>query len=130
MSDKLVSYSSVLGVVIANKRKEKGLEQSAVAEKLGLSQGSYSRLESGKATFSVDQMFDCAAALEIDSLELIKSLVSTIENLRVDESVTVKSQPRGNASKAKSESSGSGVGAFVAGAALTALIFGLASKSK
>ncbi|WP_268817696.1 helix-turn-helix domain-containing protein, partial [Vibrio anguillarum] len=52
----MVSYSSILGVVVANKRKELGVEQSVLAENMGLSQASYSRLESGKSTFSVDQM--------------------------------------------------------------------------
>ena len=63
MQDKMVSYSSILGVVVANKRKELGVEQSVLADIMGLSQASYSRLESGKSTFSVDQMFECAKAL-------------------------------------------------------------------
>ncbi|MGR5194916.1 helix-turn-helix domain-containing protein [Vibrio rotiferianus] len=129
MQDKMVSYSSILGVVVANKRKELGVEQSVLAEKMGLSQASYSRLESGKSTFSVDQMFECAKALGIAPDELFHSVVNTVNNLKESEQVSVQAQPRGNATKAKSEG-GSNVGTFIAGAALGALIIGLAGKSK
>ena len=128
MQKNLVSYSSVLGVVVANKRKEVGIEQGDMAERMGLSQASYSRLESGKSTFSVDQMFQCAEAMNVKVEELFQLVVNMVKNLDSDEEVVVQAQPRGNASKAKS---GTGNGtAFVAGAALTALIIGLASKSK
>ncbi|UAB69238.1 helix-turn-helix transcriptional regulator [Vibrio sp. SCSIO 43132] len=129
MQDKMVSYSSILGVVVANKRKELGVEQSVLAEKMGLSQASYSRLESGKSTFSVDQMFECAKALGIPPDELFNSVVNTVNNLKQSEQVEVQAQPRGNATKAKAEG-GNKVGTFIAGAALGALIIGLAGKSK
>lgn len=129
MQDKLVSYSSVLGVVVANKRKELGIEQSVLAEKMGLSQASYSRLESGKSTFSVDQMFECAQALNIPVEQLFNSVINTVGNLQSSDDVLVQAQPRGNATKAKA-ASGSGAAKFIAGAALGALIIGLAGKSK
>lgn len=129
MQDKMVSYSSILGVVVANKRKELGIEQSVLAEKMGLSQASYSRLESGKSTFSVDQVFECAKALGISPDELFNLVVNTVNNLMESEDVSVQAQPRGNATKAKS-AGGSNAGSFVAGAALGALIIGLAGKSK
>ncbi|MEZ9327467.1 helix-turn-helix domain-containing protein [Vibrio breoganii] len=129
MQDKMVSYSSILGVVVANKRKELGIEQSVLAEKMGLSQASYSRLESGKSTFSVDQMFECARALSIAPDDLFNSVVNTVNSLKESEQVSVQAQPRGNTTKAKS-GGGSNVGTFIAGAALGALIFGLAGKSK
>ncbi|MUK38035.1 helix-turn-helix domain-containing protein [Aliivibrio fischeri] len=129
MQDKMVSYSSILGVVVANKRKELGVDQSVLAEKMGLSQASYSRLESGKSTFSVDQMFECGKALGIAPEELFHSVVNTGKNLEEKERVSVQAQPRGNTTKAKADSSAK-VGTFIAGAALGALIFGLASKSK
>ncbi|EKO3583119.1 helix-turn-helix transcriptional regulator [Vibrio metschnikovii] len=129
MQEKMVSYSSILGVVVANKRKELGVEQSVLAESMGLSQASYSRLESGKSTFSVDQMFECAKALGIDPEVLFHSVVNTVNNLQDSEQVSVQAQLRANATKAKSEG-GSNVGTFIAGAALGALIVGLAGKSK
>nr|MBF4259778.1 transcriptional regulator [Vibrio anguillarum] len=50
-------------------------------------------------------------------------------NLQDSEQVSVQAQLRANATKAKSEG-GSNVGTFIAGAALGALIVGLAGKSK
>ena len=125
----MVSYSSILGVVVANKRKELGIEQSVLSEKMGLSQGSYSRLESGKSIISVDQMFECAKALGIAPDKLFNSVVNTVNNLKESEQVSVQAQPRGNAIKSKSEG-GSNVGTFIAGAALGALLIGLVGKSK
>lgn len=129
MQDKLVSYSSVLGVVVANKRKELGIEQSVMANKMGLSQASYSRLESGKSTFSVDQMFECAQALNISADSLFRSVTNTVANLQSTNNVSVLAQSRGNTTKAKMSESNE-TATFVAGAALVALLIGLAGKSK
>lgn len=129
MQEKLVSYSSVLGVVLANKRKELNIEQNVMAEKMGLSQASYSRLESGKSTFSVDQMFECAKALNIPVEQLFKSVINTVDNLQSNDDVSVQAQIRGNTTKAKA-AVGSSAATFIAGAALIALIIGLAGKSK
>lgn len=129
MQDKLVSYSSVLGVVVANKRKELGIEQSVMANKMGLSQASYSRLESGKSTFSVDQMFECAQALNISADSLFRAVTNTVANLQSTSNVSVLAQSRGNTTKAKMSESNE-TATFVAGAALVALLIGLAGKSK
>lgn len=128
MDNKLASFSSVMGVVIANKRKGLGIEQSDLADALGLTQASYSRLESGKSTFSVDQMFGCAKAMQVSVSEIINAVENTVKSLESSKTVTVKVPPRGNASNAKKTDSE--LGAFVAGAALTALIISLAAKSK
>ncbi|WP_028834317.1 MULTISPECIES: helix-turn-helix domain-containing protein [unclassified Pseudoalteromonas] len=126
MNDKLTSFSSVLGVVIANKRKGLGIEQTDLSKALGLTQASYSRLESGKSTFSVDQMFICSKAMNVSVLDIIADVEKTVKNLEKNQVVQVKMPPRGNASNAKNTESN--LGAFVAGAALTALIIGLAAK--
>lgn len=123
MNDKLTSFSSVLGVVIANKRKELGIEQTDLSKALGLTQASYSRLESGKSTFSVDQMFICSKAMNVSVLDIISAVEKTVKNLESNQVVQVKMPPRGNAKNAESD-----LGAFVAGAALTALLIGLAAK--
>ncbi|ODP99817.1 helix-turn-helix domain-containing protein [Salinivibrio sp. SS2] len=128
MNEKLASYSSVLGVVVANKRKELEIEQSDIAAKMGLSQASYSRLESGKSTFSVDQLFGCASALGVPVEELFQTVVNTVKNLQQSEEITIQALARGNASGA--QQGGNGATAFVAGAALAALIIGLVGKSK
>lgn len=130
MKEELTTYSAVFGAVIANNRKSLGVDQAEMAEKMGLSQASYSRLESGKSSFSVDQMFQSAAALNLGIKPLLEQLLNTVDNLQQHQ-VTVKPQLRGNTTKVKQQPENNiGAGAFVAGAALTALIFGLAAKGK
>lgn len=128
MQDQLTSYSAVLGVVLASKRKELKIEQGQMAEKMGLSQASYSRLESGKSSFSVDQMFQSAEALGLDSKDIFQQLLTTSAKLK-EEDISVEPQLRGNATKAKADGTNN-VGAFVAGAALGALLVGLVGKGK
>ncbi|PAJ73342.1 transcriptional regulator [Pseudoalteromonas sp. NBT06-2] len=128
MEQKLASFSSVLGIVIANKRKELAIDQGDFAALLSLSQASYSRLESGKSTFSVDQMFGCAKAIGVSITDLVSAVENTINQLEEKQDISVKIPPRGNANKAKDPNTG--LSTFVAGAALGALIIGLAAKSK
>jgi len=119
------TYSAVLGVVLANLRKERGIEQSEMAERMGLSQASYSRLEGGKSAFSVDQMFQAAISLNISGEELNQRLNSTVLRLQAN-GITVMPQLRGNTTQARQE--GAGVGHVLVGAALGALLIGLLSK--
>lgn len=124
MSEKITSYSSILGVVVSNKRLERGIDQADIADKMGLSQASYSRLESGKSSFSVDQMFECANALELSVEDLLSLVVNTVGNLKLSGDVEVKAQVRGNATKAQNGA----VGGFIAGAALVGLLVALSGK--
>lgn len=61
-----MSYSKVLGGIFRKKREALKLRQEDVAEKLGITAPSYSRLETGIAEFSFNQMLICADYLNID----------------------------------------------------------------
>ncbi len=119
------TYSAVLGAVLASHRQIKGLEQGEMAERMGLSQPSYSRLETGASTFSVDQMYQAARALGVSGEEISSTLNNYIANLRAN-GTDVVPMPRGH--KAKAGQDGVDVGAMVFGAALGALIMGLAGR--
>lgn len=125
MNTEQTSYSAILGVVLASLRKERSMEQGEMADKMGLSQASYSRLESGKSSFSVDQMFQAASALGISTEELNNRLNGTIEQLDIN-GIPVMPQLRANTTQAKE--GGGSMGHFLAGAALAALLIGLLSK--
>ncbi|MFC3679100.1 helix-turn-helix domain-containing protein [Bacterioplanoides pacificum] len=125
MNAEQTSYSAVLGVVLSNLRKERRIEQGEMAARMGLSQASYSRLESGKSAFSIDQMYQAASALGIDESEITTRLNSTVIQLNAN-GVRVVPQLRGNTTQAKQESSD--VGNFIAGAALGGLLIGLLSR--
>ena len=124
MSQEQTTFSAVLGVVLSGLRKEKNIEQKDFSQLMGLSQASYSRLEGGKATFSVDQMFMAADALDIEYGELSDRLNNTIENL-ANNGVRVFAQARKN-SAASHESKA--IGAAILGAGLGALLVGLAGR--
>ena len=124
MSQEQTTFSAVLGVVLSGLRKEKNIEQKDFSQLMGLSQASYSRLEGGKATFSVDQMFMAADALDIEYGELSDRLNNTIENL-ANNGVRVFAQARKN-SAASDESKA--IGAAILGAGLGALLVGLAGR--
>ena len=125
MSSEQTTFSAVLGVVLANLRREKGVEQGEMAQRMGVSQASYSRLESGKSSFSVDQMFLAAIALGISGVELTQRLNNTINSLQVN-GVNVVANLRGNTTQAREE--GSEVGSMLIGATLGALLVGLLTK--
>jgi len=125
MSSEQTTYSAVLGVVLANIRKRQGVEQKDMADRMGLSQASYSRLEGGKSSFSVDQMFQAATALGVEGDELNRQLNGTVLQLKAN-GIDVMPQLRGNTTQAKED--GVGVGHVLIGAALGALLISLFSK--
>lgn len=126
MNKEQTSYSAVLGAVLASQRNQNGIEQSVMAARMGLSQASYSRLESGRSAFTVDQMFQAALALNMDSREFIENFNRTLNRLKVN-GVEVKPQIRSNSTRAiKSEDNT--FGTFITGAALGGLLVGLLSK--
>lgn len=125
MSSDQTTFSAVLGVVLANLRKVKGIEQGEMARKMGVSQASYSRLESGKSSFSVDQLYLAAQALEIDGPELTHRLNNAVQQLNVN-GVPVIAPLRANATNAGE--SGVDPGSMLMGAGLAALLIGMLTK--
>ncbi|WP_444998429.1 helix-turn-helix domain-containing protein [Aliikangiella sp. IMCC44359] len=125
MNSQQTTYSAVLGVVLSYIRNEKGLEQGDMAERMGVSQASYSRLEGGKSSFSVDQMYLAAQALEISARELTERLNNTIDSLS-SQGVAVIPQMRGNSTQVKKD--GSNMGSFLIGAGLAAAAIALLGK--
>ncbi len=123
MAGDQTTYSALLGVVLANARKERGVEQGEMAGRMGLSQASYSRLEGGKSAFSVDQLYMAADALGVPPEALSERLNNTVSQLRAG-GVQVLPLVRGNATGAKD----SQLGPVVAGAALGALVFSILSN--
>lgn len=125
MNTEQTTFSAVLGVVLSNLRAEYGIEQADMANRMGLSQASYSRLESGKSTFTVDQMYQAAAAFGLSGQQLTERLNQMVGVLEANNARVVP-QVRGNTMQARADSSGAG--SFVVGAALGALLIGLLGK--
>lgn len=126
--NKKVTYSALLGQVLANLRKQRSLEQSELAKRMGLTQASYSRLESGKSSFSIDQMYQAANAIGLSAIEVLEELDRFSKHLESD-GIEVAPQMRGNSTQNLNKTAeNNGVNTFVAGAALGALILHVLSK--
>lgn len=130
ITKELTSFSAVLGAVIAYTRKSQNIEQEEMANKMGLSQASYSRLESGRSSFSVDQMFQSADALNMNYQQLLELFISTIECLRKNK-IIVKAQLRGSTTEIKCQNrKNTNPDTFITGSNLSTLISGLSDNSK
>jgi transcriptional regulator with XRE-family HTH domain len=67
--------NEIIGHNVAFYRKQQGLEQTDLAEKLMLSQAVVSRLESGKAQWTVARMMRVCLILSIDSVEFLEKSI-------------------------------------------------------
>lgn len=78
-----VPYSALAGQVIKQFRVEQGIQQSEMANLLGLSQSAYSRLETGDTMFNVWQMRQCAEQLKLKPSELLQQVELLETQLRL-----------------------------------------------
>lgn len=86
----LVTYNSLVGYELEKIRLERGIEQGVLAEKCGMSQSVLSRLERGKASINIDQLFVICQALDITPSKVIDSSTQSVEAIYKEESVDVK----------------------------------------
>lgn len=119
MHNDQTTYSAVLGSIVANSRKAQGKEQADIATILGITQASYSRLESGKSSMTTDQIFLVSNALGMRPSELLLQVENSVQALE-SSGYKVIPQLRG--------SQGADAGKVVVGAALGALLMGILSK--
>lgn len=125
----ITSYSALLGQVIGSLRQRAGidLDQRQMAEALGLSQASYSRLEGGKAHWSIDQLMQASQILGISVQEILGILERRAAD--IEETTDIRVIPAGRANSRGGEANkGVSGGTLLAGAALGALLATLISK--
>ena len=101
----ITTYPAVVGAYLAAKRNELKLSQGALAEKVGLTASTWSRIESGESALTIEQLAQAAQALSmtpgallctIDAItaELNKRGIGTnIERVTVDEILASGSIP-------------------------------------
>lgn len=102
------------------------LEQVQLAQALGVSQASYSRLEGGKALWSIDQLMVVCRRLGVEVSDVIHILEQRTADLADAAHVEVIAAGRAN-SRGAEERKGTG-GTLLAGAALGALLATLIIK--
>jgi transcriptional regulator with XRE-family HTH domain len=97
-----------------------------MAEDMGLSQASYSRLEAGKSAFSIDQMYQAAIALNVPMSDIIGDIEKYTAKLKA-RGIAVEPQIGGNTTQATKTKQVDDTGKVLAGAALGALVMALLS---
>lgn len=126
MPEQLTTYSALLGQIVGSLRQQRGLEQTSLADALGLSQASYSRLEGGKALWSIDQLMLAANKLGIQVVDIIGILEQRAADLEAAANVEVIAAGRANSRGGEARKDNAG--AILAGAALGALLTTLIMK--
>ena len=70
----MTTYPAVVGAFLASKRKEIELSQGDIAEKVGLTVSSWSRIESGEAALTIEQLALAAKALSMSPGQLLMTI--------------------------------------------------------
>ncbi len=121
MSDKTLSFSALVGFVIVSIRKEKSLEQATIAQKMGITQASYSRLENGKSALSVDQLYAVSKVLGITIDDLFYAISKALNQAQA-QGINVISPTRG--STKSNENNPNTAATLLTGAAIGAALMG------
>jgi transcriptional regulator with XRE-family HTH domain len=117
--NQLVTYNSLVGYELERQRLAKGIDQAELASACGMSQPVLSRLERGKASITIDQLFVICQALMIDVAEVVAAASRSVDAIKQEETVEVKT----------TKEIGAGT-ALLTGAAVGAVLGILLSKRK
>ena len=117
------TYQTVLGRLIAQKRKEMRIDQEEMARRVGVSRSTWSRIESGSSALNMDQLSRAASALDMPLGELMLEVDEIVRELR-REGVEVHDS-RDQAASSSTGRSGATAVAFLGGAVLGGIIAAL-----
>jgi transcriptional regulator with XRE-family HTH domain len=73
----MTTYPAVFGAFLSTKRKERGLSQAEIAETVGLTLSTWSRIENGETALTLEQLAQVALALSVTPGEMM-TIVDTI----------------------------------------------------
>lgn len=93
------TYPAIVGRILEHQRSIMGMSQKAVADGMQLSQGAWSRVESGSSVISLDQLHKAAVLLETTPASLLALADSAEKQLKSQgiELVTPRSTTTGSA---------------------------------
>jgi len=75
------TYSQVLGHVVAQHRKKRGMTQAQIAKQLGITQAGYSGLERGRSPFTVPQLRKVCGVLQVPVEQVLRLTDAAVANL-------------------------------------------------
>lgn len=113
----VVTYNALVGYEIEKMRKEAGFDQAHLAQQAGISQPVLSRLEKGKASITIDQLFVICKALGQKPQNVLERVERNVIAINNEESVQITTSKEVE-----------NTGGILAGAALGAIIALLLSK--
>jgi transcriptional regulator with XRE-family HTH domain len=76
------TYPALVGNVLAQLRKEKGIGQAEFGALVGIGQSTWSRIEKGESALTIEQLAKAARQLELAPHELLAVVDGAKENLR------------------------------------------------
>ena len=107
------TYPAVVGRILVKLRQGRGLEQKDLAQRIGLAQSTWSRIERGESAFTMEQLAKAANVMETTPSSILAQADEAAEALR-EKGMIVSNERSRSAAK---------VGlALVVGAALGLLI--------
>ena len=114
------TYQTVLGRLIAQKRKERRIDQEEMARRVGVSRSTWSRIEAGSSALNMDQLARAASALGVSLGDLMLEVDEIVRELR-RQGVEVHDS-RDQARSASAGTGGAAAVAFLGGAVLGGII--------
>ena len=78
----VVTYPTLVGRLLVQRREQLGLKQGALAEAMGLSQSAYSRLESGESVLNLSQLRNVCAQLGLSPAQVLHAADQYEQQLR------------------------------------------------
>ena len=76
------TYQTVLGRLIAQKRKERQTDQEELARRVGITRSTWSRIEAGSSALNIDQLVRAASALDMPLGKLMLEVDDVVRELR------------------------------------------------
>ena len=119
------TYQAVLGRLIAQKRQQKQIDQGEMAEAVGVSRSTWSRIESGESALNMDQLTKAAGKLDIGVGALMVEADEIADELRRQNVQVLES--RDQTSAARFGKTAAATVAFLGGAVLGGIIAAILS---
>ena len=94
MEKPAISISAVVGQVIAEQRKAHGIAQALLAERMGMVQVTWSRIERGLAPLEVGHLFFACALLGLEPAEVIEVVMEVVEQYQAQGYQVVYLRPK------------------------------------
>jgi len=75
------SYPAIVGQVLCELRKAAGLEQAELARAIGVTQSTWSRIETGSSALTIEQLADAAEMLGVERSKILSLADSSADDL-------------------------------------------------